>query len=349
MTRLLSKIDGWLAAAVVLLLVLSGTMIRSVSPELFPKHLFIIAFSLLVFLVVMRIDYRIYFSLRRYFYFLAIALLVANFLLGTLARGSVRWIQIGPLNLQASELVKPLLIIAFAGFLAERPAKDWRSTLASLIWLVVPLILVFIQPDLGSSLVLGFIWLGMVVASGLPWKLLVGVGSFLGLLLPLGWRRLADYQQLRVTSFFDPFADPLGSGYNLIQSMIAVGSGRWWGRGLGRGPQSQLDFLPERHTDFIFASLSEELGFLGGVIIISLLGILLWRILQAARKTDDQFGRLICIGVFAMIWFQSVVNIGMNLGLLPVAGVTLPLVSYGGSSLLATMIGLGVVASVRQN
>jgi len=189
-------------------------------------------------------------------------------------------------------------------------------------------------------------WVGIVFAAGLPVKYLVTGTLALVVLFPLSWNTLKDYQRARLTTFVDPLSDPLQSGYNLLQSIIAVGSGQILGRGLGHGTQSQLKFLPERHTDFIFASLSEELGFVGGILIIGLFTLLLTRVLRYSQNAKDSFGALICFGAFSLITFQVFINIGMNTGLVPITGITLPLVSAGGSSLISTLASLGIVASV---
>jgi len=208
--------------------------------------------------------------------------------------------------------------------------------------------LIFLQPDLGSSLVVFIFWLGIAFAAGIPKRLIAGLGLVAAALFPLSWLILKQYQKERIFSFLNPFSDPLGSGYNMIQAMVAVGSGQWLGRGLGRGTQSHLMFLPERHSDFIFASLAEELGFLGGFLLIIVYAFLLWRLLKIASQAKEKYGVLICLGVFSMIFVQVLINIGMNLGLVPVTGITLPLISSGGSSLLATVISLGIVQNIAR-
>jgi rod shape determining protein RodA len=214
--------------------------------------------------------------------------------------------------------------------------------------LLLPALLVFLQPDLGSSLVLVFSWLGIVFASGVSWVYLGFLLVPLAGSLPLVWHFLKDYQRQRLLSFLSPSGDPLGAGYHLVQSMVAVGAGRFLGRGFGQGTQSHLRFLPEGQTDFIFASFAEEMGFLGSLILVFCFLLLLWRVLVVALEARNRFGYLVCLGAFSLLFFQTVVNMGMNLGLLPITGVTLPLVSYGGSSLLATFIFLGLVESVAR-
>ncbi|PIP88236.1 rod shape-determining protein RodA, partial [Candidatus Beckwithbacteria bacterium CG22_combo_CG10-13_8_21_14_all_01_47_9] len=215
-----------------------------------------------------------------------------------------------------------------------------------LLLLLLPFGLIFKQPDLGTSLVVGVIWLGLLFNSRVDRRQIFG---FLGVVLisfPLIFRLLQPYQKERLTGFVNPYADPAGSGYQVIQALIAVGGGGWLGQGLGRGSQSQLQFLPERQTDFIFSAITEELGVAAGAVLLLSYLWLLRRLLVVAGLAADEFGRLVVTGVIIMLWFQAVVTIGMNLGMMPVTGITLPLVSAGGSSLLSIMISLGLVGSV---
>jgi len=212
--------------------------------------------------------------------------------------------------------------------------------------IALPVFLIFRQPDLGSSLVLIFVWLGMMFVAGVPIRYFAIGAVVSAIFLPIGWHFLATYQKSRLTTFIDPLSDPLKSGYHLMQSIVAVGSGGLWGRGLGQGTQSQLRFLPESHTDFIFASLAEELGLVGSLLLLVLLACLLSRILRVSPQAVDKYGELISAGVFFMIAFQAFINIGMNIGLVPITGITLPLISFGGSSLLSTLLSLGLVASI---
>jgi rod shape determining protein RodA len=214
--------------------------------------------------------------------------------------------------------------------------------------LAIPALLIFKQPDLGSTLVVAAFWWAIFFAADLPLKYFIGTTVAALASLPLVWRFLAEYQKQRITAFLNPYADPRGSGYHLLQSIIAVGSGGFFGRGLGRGIQSQLRFLPESNTDFIFASLAEELGLAGSALLLIAYFLLLKRLLFIARQAPDNFSQLLTVGVFAMMLFQLLVNIGMNLGILPITGITLPLVSSGGSSLLATMISLGLVHNISR-
>lgn len=208
------------------------------------------------------------------------------------------------------------------------------------------ILLVLKQPDLGSSLVLMFIWGSMILVSGIRLKHFVVLTLLGGLLLTLGWILLADYQKARLETFINPELDPRGAGYNVLQSMVAVGSGGVWGKGIGHGSQSQLNFLPEKHTDFIYAVITEELGLVGGSLILFLYALLLYRIERIAKRARDNTGYLIAVGLFAYFLVQILINVGMNMGLLPVTGLPAPFVSYGGSSLLASCIGVGILLSI---
>lgn len=348
MKKLFSNFDWGIFASVLILLILGLAMIKSVSPQFFPNQLVYSLFGLLIFFLFSQIDYRLFPGLKKIFYFTSILGLFLTFVFGVVTRGSIRWIQVGGFTFQPSELVKPFLILSFASFLTTRPIADPKSLISNLFLLILPALMIFGQPDLGSSLVVVLFWLAMAFAAGFPGRLIGVVGILSAIILPLGWFTLQSYQKARVFTFLNPFSDPLGAGYNIIQAMIAVGSGQIFGRGLGRGTQSHLRFLPERHTDFIFASLAEELGFLGALFLIFTYAFLLWQILKIAVKTKEKFGFLVCLGVFAMIFIQVFINIGMNLGLIPITGITLPLISYGGSSLVATLVSLGIVENIAR-
>lgn len=352
-------------------------------------------------------------------YLIVMVFLVAVIVIDHVNHGAARWINLGPLNLEPSELSKILMILISSSVFYKRLQRkiSTRKMILSLLPVLVVLGLVFIQPDLSTTLSLIAI-VAMVFISSTPnpgelamgllagvlglnlsilaigefsfynnirlgtlvdtiesgqWFIFGGslavtlflfliarksikfllvtvcVGVVLGLGYTVAWDSvLQDYQKERINTFVNPESDPLGVGYQVKQSMIATGSGQIWGRGFGRGTQSNLNFLPERHTDFIFASFAEEFGFVGSVFLIIMYGILIARIIYVGLSANEHFGYLICIGVATMLLFQFTINVGMNIGLMPVTGVTLPLFSYGGSSLLTTLIGIGLVQSVAK-
>ena len=323
-------------------------VLKSIVPDLVIQQLLWLGLSLILFFVFSQIDYQNYRRLTWIFYLASIVLLIVTLIFGQVSRGSARWLGIGEARIQPSEIVKPFLILFFAAFFTQEEKLSLKRALYSLFLMIIPVLLIFLEPDLGSSLVVIAFWLGMILAKGIKAKWLISAFSFLVLFLPLAWRFLKDYQKQRIYTFLNPQIDPLNSGFNVIQSMIAVGSGQFLGRGLGRGTQSHLRFLPERHTDFIFASLSEEIGFLGTFILLALFFFLLWRLLNLAKNASDQFAFLIYIGVFSFLFCQIMINLGMNIGILPVTGITLPLVSYGRSSLTAVIVALGIVAGINR-
>jgi rod shape determining protein RodA len=274
-----------------------------------------------------------------------LGLLGIIFVIGQVSGGSQRWLGAG--MVQPSELAKILVIVVLANYLAERQDRMERfsTVLGSLFIVAVPMFLIYLQPDLGTALTLVAIWVAMVWMAGIRFRhllFLVGLGVAA---LPLAWFSMEEYMRQRILLFINPAADP-DSYFNVHQALVSIGSGGWTGKGLTHGTQSQLHFLRVRHTDFIFAVTAEELGLLGAAAMIFLIGFILWRMLRVAERSRDTAGRLLAAGVAGLILFQSIVNVGMNLGLMPVTGIPLPFVSYGGSSFLTLMLGVGLVESV---
>lgn len=296
-----------------------------------------------------RSDYRFFKGVAWYGLIISGLLLIAVLLFGRIEYGARRWLDIGIVGFQPTELVKVALIIFLAKYFSEKGddlrLKDMLLTLGLVVFLMF---LIAKQPDLGSSLVLIAIWSGMIFSSSISRKYIIGLVATTVFLLPIFWLNLHDYQRNRVMSFIDPARDPYGAGYNIIQSQIAVGSGGWWGLGIGRGWQSQLHFLPVAYSDFAFAVLAEEFGFVGGLLTLLLFAFLLWQIWRIAYLAADQFGFFLVIGVAAMILFQVFVNTGMNLGIMPVTGIPLPFISSGGTSMWSVMFLLGLVVSVSR-
>jgi rod shape determining protein RodA len=267
--------------------------------------------------------------------------------LGPNIRGATRWIMIAGFQLQPSELVKPVLILFFAWLISKYPPREIKNIPIHIVLFILPFLLVFKQPDLGSSLVYMSVWIAMMLGGGLSVKFFISASFILSLIVPFAWHSLAGYQRNRFETFINPYVDPKGAGYNALQSAIAVGSGQIFGKGLGRGTQSHLRFLPEFHTDFIFATLIEELGFIGGILLFATYCLLLWRLIMLMWQWNHNlFLFSYATGLFAMIISQTFINIGMNMGLLPITGITLPFVSYGGSSLLSLSISFGMLWSM---
>lgn len=330
------------------ILVIYSTSVGDVegTSDFYKKQIISAFLGLLLFFLASRIDYKILGAFSPIIFVVSILFLIITMVVGLETRGSTRWLDVAGVRLQPSELAKPALIIFLASFFNKFKPNSLRSFLLSLVVLSLPLGLIFKQPDLGNAIVVFSIWFFVVFASGAR---LIHLGSLIALFtlaIPFLWNFLKDYQKERIVSFLNPQADPLGSGYNLIQAVIAVGSGQITGRGFGRGTQSHLNFLPEKHTDFIFASLAEELGFIGGFLLLVVFGILIFRLIKISQKAFDSEGALIAVGITVMILTQIFVNIGMNMGLMPITGITLPFVSFGGSSLVSLMISLGIMQSI---
>jgi rod shape determining protein RodA len=277
--------------------------------------------------------------------------LILLFLIGEATKGAVSWFKIGALSFQPSDPIKLVIIIILAKYFSRRHIEiaNYRHILVSGFYAFVVFFLVLIQPALGSAIIIFFIWLGMVLVSGISKKhllgmLFIGIISFVAL-----WNfGFHDYQKNRIRNFIDPLADIHGTGYNAYQSVIAVGSGQFLGKGLGYGTQSRLKFLPEYHTDFIFASFAEEWGFVGVIILFSLFGIVIWRIIRTTMSGASNFEILFGSGVAILIIVHFIINVGMNIQLLPVTGTPLPFVSYGGTHLLTEFAGLGILMGMRR-
>ena len=295
-------------------------------------------------------DYR---GLQQYgkkLYIFNLVMLVAVMLVGTTALGAQRWIQLGPISIQPSEFSKLLVIICMASVLESRMGtlNSLRDLIPIAVYIGIPFILVLKQPDLGTSLVFMAIFFGMIIACGIRWRILVGIVMAGIASFPILWNFvLKDYQKTRLYVFIDPNIDPLGSGYHIIQSKIAIGSGMLFGKGIFQGTQSQLNFLPENHTDFIFAVVGEEFGFIGAVILLSLYLIVMWRGIQIAREAGDMFGRLLAVGITSMLGFHVLVNVGMTTGIMPVTGIPLPLMSYGVSALTTDILAIAILLNIN--
>ena len=356
--RFLRRIDFELLIAAIAILIFgiviisSATHVNTPGDERFwyvrRQGLFAVV-NVLVAVLFMNFDYR---GLQQYgnkLYVINLTMLVAVMLFGHAALGAQRWIQLGPISIQPSEFSKLIMIICMASVLEERMGK--LNTVQDLIpvaaYIGLPFILVLKQPDLGTSLVFMAIFFGMVIACGIRWKILAGI-IFAGIAsMPLLWQFMKDYQKMRIMVFLDPNVDPLGSGYHIIQSKIAIGSGMLFGKGLFEGTQSQLNFLPENHTDFIFAVVGEELGFVGATVLLLLYLVVLWRGIKIARDAGDVFGRLLAVGITSMLAFHVLVNVGMTTGIMPVTGIPLPLMSYGISSLTTNILAIAILMNIN--
>jgi rod shape determining protein RodA len=334
------------------ILVVGMTTLSTAAPNNeFGRQLIFLAVSLALCAGVVWIGRR---RLMRYafpIYGLTIGLLLLTQFLGTEINGARSWLYIGPLpGFQPSELAKLSLPLALAIILHERPIRGLLDYLRPLVLIGVPFMLVFLEPDLGSALVLAAIGGGVLLVRGIPWRhLLIFVALFVVAVPTVVWPNLKDHQKDRLVIFLNPAADPQGSGYQVIQSTIAVGSGGLLGKGYRQGTQSQLGFIPQRQADFIFPVLAEEGGFVSAALLLILYGLLFWRLVSMAGECPYERDQLVIVGVLSFVSFQVIVNIGVSLGLAPVTGITLPLVSYGGTSLVSTMIALSLAFVIHRD
>ncbi len=349
------KLDWVILVTVVLLLAIGFLALYSVSrgdsgTDLgnFKKQLISAVVGIVLMFSIAFFDYRSlsFFSTKLYFITLLVLFLVL--FLGTTIRGTTGWIGFGTFHIQPVETAKLAMVIFLASFFSKKKSQlsiIVRIT-ASVVLVFIPIFLIIKQPDFGSSIIIMLSWAVMLSLSGISSKNLV-ILFLMGVVISYSsWFVMRPYQKERLVNFVNPYNDPRGSGYNVIQSIVAVGSGSFFGKGLGHGSQSQLNFLPEKHTDFIFAVIAEEMGFLGAASVIFLLGLLMYRIKEVARSAGDNFGYLLAVGILVMLFSQILVNIGMNIGVMPVAGVPLPFLSYGGSSLVAVFASIGIVQSI---
>jgi len=302
---------------------------------------FVVMFACMVF------DYRHLKSLVWTLYALSVGLLAWLLLFGEQIYGAKRWISLRYVSFQPTELAKLSILLLTAAYLSGIQEKlDWPRLCKLVALVLVPTTMIILQPDLGSGLNILLIIFGMVLVKGLKKRVFLSLLVGLPLLAPSGWFFLHDYQKERILTFLNPERDPLGSGYNIIQSQIAIGSGQMWGKGFLAGTQSQLRFLPEKHTDFVFAVFGEEWGFIGCLLLLSLFCIFLYQIVLTAQESKDQFGAFLSAGVFFYFFWQILINMAMVLGLMPVVGIPLPFLSYGGSSTIINFCLVGLVLNV---
>jgi rod shape determining protein RodA len=357
--------DGWLLAAALGLVSFSVLTLAVATPEAVEGQPFYFAIrqslyalvGIALMLAVARVDYSRFREIRVGIYSLMIASISIVLMFGAAARGSRRWIELPYFRFQPSELAKLLLIVALAAFVIERTRRGspLGQTLRMLGLGLAPAALVFLQPDLGTGIVLGVITITILFLAGVPWRHFAAIGglaaavvSFALVIAPAAGlpSPLHGYQQDRLTAFLHPSNDPSDASYQVNQSVTAIGSGEKTGRG-DNSTQTELLFLPERHTDFVFAVIGERFGFAGAAFVLSLYALLVWRMLRILTLSENLYGTLIVGGIVAMLLFQIMVNVGMTLGIMPVTGITLPLMSYGGSSVLATFLAIGLLQSIH--
>jgi len=299
----------------------------------------------LVFMAV--VDYQALGRVWRPLLLLTVILLAVVDVVGRTAQGAQRWLPLGPLSFQPSEVAKVFLIMTLAKHMdGFKEINSLRQLVPVLVHAGLPILLILQQPDMGTSMVMVAILTTMLFAAGAPLRAMGSLGAMAALAMPVLWQLLHDYQRRRLIVFIDPGVDPLGAGYALIQSKIAVGSGQLFGKGLLHGTQNLLHFIPEQHTDFIFTVIGEEFGFAGAILMLALFGLWLWRASTIASQAKDRLGTLMAAGVLAMIAFHVVVNVGMTIGMMPITGIPLPFISHGGSALIMMLAATGLLLNI---
>lgn len=355
-TKKIKKISYGLLINALILLVLSLISIYSTTSSrtlgFFYREMIFGGVGIVAYIIFSMIDYRVYSKYHKLIYSLNILILLAVFVFGTKRLGAQRWIDLKIIVVQPSEFAKVLIILTFADYLVDRYSKvkndGFKKMFLSFLHIVPIFLLVAKQPDLGTSLSLIFIYLVILFINGLNWRVIFTILGGVAAFVPIAFQfLLKPYQRQRVLTFLDPEADILGSGWNVTQSKIAIGSGGIWGKGLLNSTQSKLRFLPESHTDFIGSVFLEETGLIGGAFLLIVYCILIFQIMQIGDKAQDEYGKLICYGIGGVFLFHVIVNLGMVMGMMPVTGKPLLFMSYGGSSLILSFIMLGIVQSVR--
>lgn len=356
--RLLMNFDWVLLASVILIAIMCLANLYSaiypnqpIGTPVYIKQLYFFLMGFVLIGVIISIDYKIFLTWNYFIYGMVIFMLLFALFFGKSQAGTQRWINLGFFNLQPSEPAKLMLVIALASYYARKDTGKGftlKELFIPITLTLFPFLLILKQPDLGTALMLGFIFVSITLFVKLKIQTLTILLSITGTLIPLAWKFfLKPYQRQRIETFLNPESDPLNTGYHIMQSKIAVGSGLGFGKGYLKGTQGYLDFLPERHTDFAFSVWAEEWGFVGSFFLLSCYCFMLLWGLNIAVTSRDKFGTLLVIGIISLITWQTFINLAMVMGLLPVVGMPLPLFSYGGSSLLTTMAGIGIILSVR--
>ncbi len=323
---------------------------------IYQRQMLWVILGVLLFLIISNINYRRFWDWTYLLYILALFFLLLVLFLGSVRLGAQRWLRFGWFNFQPSELAKIVMTIFLARYFSRKSVEDvsllsgkfgiFRGLMLPLFFIMIPVGLIIEQPDLGTGMIILFLFISMLYLTSVKLRYIIILIVLVILPMPFMWHFLKDYQKDRLLVFLNPNIDPLGAGYTVIQSKIAIGSGGFFGRGWLAGTQSQLRFLPEAHTDFIFAGFSEEWGLLGGVGLLLLYYLLIRQGFLIAQRTQDHFGKLMAFGISLMLSIQVVINVAMNMGLAPIVGIPLPLMSYGGSSVFVTFIALGILVNI---
>ncbi|MFD3157631.1 rod shape-determining protein RodA [Haloimpatiens sp. FM7330] len=351
--KLLRELDIIVILLAILIVVFGALNIYSATKgiNLCKRQLIWLVVGLVVVYLILTIDYHLIKNYTPLIYWSCVVLLLLNdFVLGKISKGARSWIKIGGVSIQPSEFAKIGMMLMLAKKIDDMDGKinEPKNLLTLLIYAGIPMVLIVIQPDMGMTMVCFFIVLGIFFVSGLDIKTIIGGLISLTLLIAITWNSglIKPYQQQRLTSFLNPEADQLGANLQLTQSLIGIGSGGIFGKGFTQGTQTSLSFVPEAHTDFIFAVVGEEWGLVGSIVLLILYSILIFRLIKISRTAKDLFGSMLCIGIVSTFLFSLLQNIGMTIGIMPITGITLPLMSYGGSSILTSLIALGLALNV---
>lgn len=339
--------DWGLIIPTLVLVSFSLVTLSSISTEFFRSQIINVIVGVFVFFFFLNVNLRALQGYSLHIYVTSIIVFLVVLVIGVESRGAVRWIDIFGIRIQFSEIFKPFLAVSFASYLGNRGISA-KTLLTSLLFILPICFLIFAQPDLGNAIIYGLVSFSLLFVAGFSLLWFIAGLLIVSAISPILWFFLRNYQKQRIVSFVNPGSDPLGSSYNAIQSVIAVGSGMIFGKGYGQGTQSLLQFLPERHTDFIFATLSEEFGFIGSVIVITSFVFLFYRVYILFVESENLQYKLFCACAFFLLLFQFFFNTGMNMGILPIVGVTLPFVSYGGSSIVSGAVFLGLLSSISR-
>jgi rod shape determining protein RodA len=352
----LLAINWWVFLAIVALGLFGMTILYSAAGgKLEPwaiRHGARFTILLMAMLFLAMIDLKTWLRIAYPLYIIVLVLLIVVELKGFVSGGSQRWVDLGLLRIQPSEFMKLSIVLALARYYQDLPrvsVTNWHALWPPLLMILFPFLLVMLQPDLGTALMIAFGGATMMFLAGVSWKLFAGGAAAVAAALPIAWSLMHQYQRNRVLIFLDPESDPLGTGYHITQSKIAIGSGGFTGKGFLEGSQSHLKFLPEMHTDFIFAMMSEEFGMLGGMFILAMYAIIFGWGIWVSLSSRSQFGRMMAMGLTMTVFFYLAINMSMVMGLAPVVGIPLPLISFGGSAMMTVLLALGLVFSVSLN
>ncbi|RTL50614.1 MAG: rod shape-determining protein RodA [Rhodocyclaceae bacterium] len=348
--RIIAPIDPPLMALAGALIGIALLVLGSASPDRLPAQLVNVAAALVVMRMVAQFPPQRLMHIALPLYLFGVLLLVAVALFGDVSKGARRWLNLGVMRVQPSELMKIAMPLMLAWYFQKRePLIRMRDYGIAALLLLVPVALIAKQPDLGTAILVLAAGFYVIFFAGLPWKVMIGLAFLAAAAAPLAWSKMHDYQRARILTLFDPESDPLGKGFHIIQSTIAIGSGGVFGKGWGQGTQAQLEFIPERHTDFIFAVMSEEFGLLGNMVLVVIYAMLIARGLMIAGNAPTLFTRLLAGSITLIFFTYAFVNMGMVSGILPVVGVPLPFISYGGTALVTLFFGIGILMSVHKN